>query len=364
MPDEPQSCSLPDQARVGAVEPDGHRRPLISVVVPTFNRREVLGSCLDALARQTYGHYVVIVIDDGSSDDTQEFLTLFARDHPGMKLRCLRNELQIGANPSRNRGVRESRGEFVAFLDNDCIAAPDWLERLVSGFVSDNVAAVTGRVDDPKPANLFELTLKGTHRVHGRPFATRLVAGNMCVRRELLLEYGFDEDRAVVCSNVAASGRGDEEGLYLSLKAAGYEQRVVHDAVVLHEHGYSCGTFVTQAYRSGASAARLGYKYRLLPRVELAPLLLAYLLAPLAFFVPFGWVPCVLAACLFLAAVLYNDLFRKQKTVWETLITMPPLLAYYHTRLAGYLVQYARLWLGLDRLERVKLETTRRVPPG
>jgi glycosyltransferase involved in cell wall biosynthesis len=313
------------------------------------------------MARQTYDRYEVIVVDDGSSDNTSEFLGRFAADHPDMALRWVRSEARVGANPSRNRGVRESRGEFVAFVDDDCIAAPDWLERLMSGFVADNVAAVTGRVDDPEPANIYELTLKGTHRVHGCVRATRLVAGNMCVRRDLLLEYGLDEDRAKVSSDVAVSGRGDEEGLYLMLKAAGYEQRVVHDAAVLHEHGCSRRTFFGQAYRSGGSAARLGYKYHLPPRIELVPLLLAYFLLPLWWFGLLGLLPSTLAGALFLAAIVYNDLFRKKKTAWETLITFPLLLTYYHMRLAGYVVQYVRLWVGLDKIERVRLQTFNRL---
>ena len=84
----------------------------------------------------------------------------------------------------------------MAFLDDDCIAAPDWLERIVAGFTSEKVAAVTGAVMDVDPANIYELTLKGNHRVHGDAHATRLVGGNMCVRRDRLTDDMFDEDRA------------------------------------------------------------------------------------------------------------------------------------------------------------------------
>ncbi|GAF92689.1 unnamed protein product, partial [marine sediment metagenome] len=153
--------------------------PLVSVVVPTRNRREVLSRALEALARQTYEPFEIIVVDDGSTDDTPMLLARFAEQNPSLAFRWLRNEPQRGANPSRNRGVGEARGPFVAFVDDDCIAEPEWLERLLAGFLSDRVAAVTGRVDDPEPANIYELTFKGTHRVHGRGKATRLVAGNM-----------------------------------------------------------------------------------------------------------------------------------------------------------------------------------------
>jgi glycosyltransferase involved in cell wall biosynthesis len=330
-------------------------RPLVSVVIPTCNRRAILGRCLEALADQTYRPFEVIVTDDGSNDDTPLHLARFAAEHPGLSFRWFRNEPQIGANPSRNRGIRESRGVYVAFADDDSIAAADWLEKLIAGFVSDRVAAVTGRVNDPAPRNIYELTHKGTHRVHGRIHATRLVAGNMCVRRDLLTRYMLDEDRAAVCRDRAVSGRGDEEGLFLSLRAAGYEQRVAHDAIVVHEHGYTARSFLRQAYRGGRSAARLGYKYYLPPRIELVPLACAYLTVPLAACGVLRWaLPGILAGA-FLAAILYNDLFRKRKTPIETLITLPWLLVYYHLRLFGYVWEYLRLWFGRPEVQRVRL---------
>ena len=236
------------------------------------------------------------MVDDCSTDDTPQFLARFAADHPTMTFRWLRNEPQAGANPSRNRGIRESRGDFIAFLDDDCIPQPDWLQHLLAAFVSDQVAAVTGRVDDPPPANIYELAFKGTHRVDGRVRAVRLIGGNMCVRRHLLLKHMLDEDRAAIDADVSVSGRGDEEGLFLMLRAAGYEQRVAEDAVVLHEHYYTRRTFFRQAYRGGRATARLGYKYHLPPRVELSPLLLAYLLLPTAWIGPWWWLAPVVPA--------------------------------------------------------------------
>ena len=330
--------------------------PLVSVIIPTCNRRALIERCLEALTRQTHPHFEVIVIDDHSTDTTSDFLSTFAVKHPGFALRTLRNDRNLGANPSRNRGIRESRGAFVAFLDSDCIAEPDWLERLVRGFSSDRVAAVTGRVDDPPPGNIFELTLKGTHRVHGSGSANRLVAGNMCVRRDPLLRFMLDEDRASPISgepDLSVSGRGDEEGLFLSLRAAGYQQRVVPDAIVYHDHHYSARSFFKQAFRGGGSAARLVYKYHLPPRLDLLPFILAYVTIPLAAW--HEWLAAV-PACFFVAALLaitYNDIRRKGKTVVETMKSFPTLIVYYHLRLCGYALETARLWTGLRRIPRV-----------
>jgi glycosyltransferase involved in cell wall biosynthesis len=332
--------------------------PQVSIVIPTCNRRDTLARCLEALRNQTYQDFEVIIVDDGSSDDTPQFLQAFCAESVQPCFRWYRNEPQAGANPSRNRGIQAARGEYVAFLDDDAIAAPDWLRQLTTGFASESVVAVTGRVHSAPPRNLFDLTMKGTQRVAGRVQATRLVGCNMCVRRDFLLAAGFDEDRASASPDTTVSARGDEDGLFLRLRAAGFEARVVHDAAVVHEHYYTGRSFFRQAFRGGAASARLGYKYYLPPRIELTPLLLAYLTLPLILLGPAGaLVPAVFAA-IFLAAILYNDLFRKRKTIIETLVTLPLLIAFYHVRMVGYWLEFVRLRVGKSGIRRVRLGTT------
>jgi glycosyltransferase involved in cell wall biosynthesis len=330
--------------------------PLVSVVIPSRNRADMLLRCLDALAAQTYPAIELVVVDDASSDDTQAALARFAEQHPRLGLIALQNSPQRGANPSRNRGIAASHGSLVAFEDDDCIAEPGWIEALVRGFVSERVGAVTGIVLDPEPRNIFDLAFRGTHRVYGEVHATRLIAGNMCVRRELLTGK-LDEDRAAVSSDLSVSGRGDEEDLFLKLKAEGYEVRVAHDARVLHVHYYTRRTFFRQAWKSGGSAAKVGYKYHLRPRVELLCLAGGYAFALGAWVNPVCLLPSAACFGAFAAgALVYNEIWRKKKTPGEALRAAPALAAYYHVRAAGYLLQYARLLLGIDRLERVSLE--------
>ncbi len=334
----------------------------VSVVVPTRNRVRDIQCCLQALAAQTYGAFEIIVVDDGSTDSTPQWLADHAQTQTRIPFRWLRNDPQLGANPSRNRGIRESRGLLVAFLDDDAFPEPTWLERLIPPFASPRVAAVTGRVDSAPAGNLFELALKGTQRVSGRPHASRLVGCNMCVRRDILERFRLDEDRADVMPDSSVSGRGDEEGLFLAIRAAGYEQHVVQDAVVVHHHRYTRKSFFRQGFRGGVAAARLGYKYYLPPRVELVPLFLAWITLPLV--AMSLWLGLVSAVCgaVFLAAILYNDLFRKAKTPWETLITLPLVIAFYHARLIGYVGEFVRLRTRRHSLPRVRLPSAPATP--
>jgi len=330
-------------------------RPLVSIVLPTRDRSPALRSCLEAILQQPYRPLEIVIVDDGSTDGTAALLDQCSSSDPSISIRPFRNPTPMGANPSRNRGIRECAGTLIAFLDDDAFPEPCWLERLVRAFASERVAATTGRVENAPATNLYELALKGTQRVAGRTQASRLVGCNMCVRRDILERFRLDEDRAGALPDSSVSGRGDEEGLFLTLRAAGYEQRVVHDAVVIHHHRYTRRSFFRQAYRSGIGTARLGYKYYLPPRVELVPLFLAWVTLPLvALNVRLGVVPAAFAA-FFLAAILYNELFRKAKTPWETFITLPLVIAFYHARLVGYVGEYIRLRTRKHGLQRVRL---------
>jgi len=320
--------------------------PVVSVVVPTFNRADLVERCLEALAEQTYRPLEVVVVDDCSTDETSRALAEFAAAHADMDLVLLRNEQQRGANPSRNRGIDASRGELIAFEDDDCIAEPDWIEQLVAGFASEKVGAVTGLVEDPTPRNVYDLAFRGTHRVYGKVHATRLVACNMCVRRGLL-DGALDEDRAEVSGDNTVSGRGDEEGLVIKLRREGWEMRVARGARVLHVHYYTRSSFLRQALRGGRSAARLGLKYRLGLRPELVCLALGYLGSLVALRFAWAWLFSLACFALFAGATLvYNEIWRKGKTLAQAIRVAPVMTVYYHLRAFGYFREYARALAG------------------
>lgn len=336
--------------------------PAVTVVIPTCNRKDYIERCIESLAAQTCESYEVIVVDDASTDDTPEYLDSVSEQHPDLQFRWERNESNRGANPSRNRGVQIARAPLIAFLDSDCQADPNWLVELIAVFTDERVAAAQGCVEDVRVDNIWERTLAGTHRVTGR-FARRLTGGNMCVRRELLLEHGWDEDRGGrklppgETPDTTVSGRGDEEGLYLRLRHAGYQILCAEGAVVHHDHPYTVQSFFRQAYRGGGSAARFVYKYALPQRLDMLPFLLTYVTLPLGFLNPWLWAVPLFFFSGALAAITYNDLFRKGKAWTEVLITFPALLAYYHVRLVGYLKETLRLRLTRHEVKRTPLSS-------
>jgi glycosyltransferase involved in cell wall biosynthesis len=99
---------------------------LVSVVMPTFNRRALIGEAIASALVQSYDQLELIVIDDGSADGTDALVG--ALDDPRIVYRYQENG---GQSSARNAGLRLARGEFVAFLDSDTTWAPTMLERLV-----------------------------------------------------------------------------------------------------------------------------------------------------------------------------------------------------------------------------------------
>lgn len=95
--------------------------PLVSVIIPTYNRSKTVGRSITSVLLQTYRPVEIVVVDDGSTDETQAVLDCF-----GESIRVIR-QANAGPSAARNRGVTESSGEIVAFLDSDDVWLPEKL---------------------------------------------------------------------------------------------------------------------------------------------------------------------------------------------------------------------------------------------
>jgi glycosyltransferase involved in cell wall biosynthesis len=98
--------------------------PIVSVVIPTYGRRALVTSALESVVSQTLRDYEIIVVDDSSPDDTGAVLRPYVERNVARYVR----QPHRGVAAARNRGVREARGEFLAFLDDDDLWPPDKLE--------------------------------------------------------------------------------------------------------------------------------------------------------------------------------------------------------------------------------------------
>ncbi|MGH9844744.1 MAG: glycosyltransferase [Blastocatellia bacterium] len=105
--------------------------PLVSIIIPTYNRQRWIGECLEAIQRQTYRNFEAIVVDDGSTDGTVEWL----RSQPQYSfVRIHVQERNGGASTARNTGVQMAAGDLITFIDSDDMLEADHLETAVKAF--------------------------------------------------------------------------------------------------------------------------------------------------------------------------------------------------------------------------------------
>jgi glycosyltransferase EpsE len=103
--------------------------PLITIGVSAYNRENFLPECLDSLLAQSYPNTEIIVVDDGSKDNTYEVALENQRNHPNIAL--LRNEQNLGLNATLNKCLAVARGEYIARMDGDDISLPTRFEKQV-----------------------------------------------------------------------------------------------------------------------------------------------------------------------------------------------------------------------------------------
>jgi glycosyltransferase involved in cell wall biosynthesis len=166
--------------------------PLVSVVIPSYNRGYCVEACIDSVLAQTLGDFEIIVVDDASGDDTRERVA--AIGDPRIAYVALASNQ--GGAVARNTGIRRARGEFVAFLDSDDLWLPDKLARQVEGLRRLGPRCGLSYtwlccVDDDGAE-----TLRIHPDIDGDCFQQMLVSNfigsfsNLMVRRDLLVEAG------------------------------------------------------------------------------------------------------------------------------------------------------------------------------
>ena len=213
--------------------------PLVSIIIVTWNGRQYLDACLTAVAAQQGVSNETVLVDNGSTDGTAEYVS---EHYPWVRLVALPRNL--GFAGGNNAGVRVARGRVVALLNNDTVAAPDWLRELVAGLDEPaGVALVTSRIvymHDPSTidsAGDGMLRWGGAFkRHHGAP-ATDAdqsgevfgVCGAACAMPRTVFDElgGFDEDFFASHEDVDLSYRA---------RLRGYRCRYVASAIVRH-HG-------------------------------------------------------------------------------------------------------------------------------
>ena len=236
-------------------------RPFVSVVVPVFNGAETIGACLTALLAQDYpsDRREIIVVDNNSTDGTAAIVQTFA-------VRYVREEQVQSSYAARNRGIREARGELIAFTDADCVASPQWLRRGAAGFANASVGGVAGSIRPLPPATLAQRyasekgALSQEKALAENSFLPAAYTANAFYPKVAL-------ERAGLFDPMVKSG-GDADLAWRVQERLGLSIALCPDAVVQHEHRRTVRELLRQRrnYGYGSVLNYLKHRDRMGPR--------------------------------------------------------------------------------------------------
>ena len=255
-------------------------RPIFSVVIPTYNRRDQLPGVLDALARQDLPReqFEVILIDDGGCVPVDEIvpsynsrlqLTLVKRSHGGCAA-------------ARQTGIDLANGAFLAFTDDDCRPAADWLSRMQQHFLAHPLCAVAGPTVNALGRNAYSE-------------ASQIVVSILCSAGSDavgMIRFAPTSNIAFPAAQLSAVGGlqrawrlagGEDRDLCARWWKAGFQIRFDPACKVYHEHRLSASSFALQHFRYGRGAwifhrrtlPALGQSTRLYERLRFHAALLA-----------------------------------------------------------------------------------------
>ena len=177
----------------------------ISVVICTYNRSESLKRTLTSVGEMTGmepGVWELLIVDNNSNDDTRVVVEKFIGT---LKVDCRYVfEAKPGLSNARNRGIREARGESIAFTDDDVLVDPDWLRNVLGEFENADVACIGGKIlpiwEKPCPKclqghllNFLSLQDLGEEKIK---LAKPLIWGaNLAIRSAMFRKYGVFDAR-------------------------------------------------------------------------------------------------------------------------------------------------------------------------
>jgi glycosyltransferase involved in cell wall biosynthesis len=211
--------------------------PGVSVVIPTYNRADVLGEAIDSAFAQGVSDLEVVVVDDGSTDETPQLLEQY-REKQGAALTVIRQE-NAGESAARNEGIRRARNELVAFLDSDNRWRPHKLEKQLAIHVGDPEIQFSFTGYATIGAGQGESVILGEWTDDPRQALEELLAGccvntsTVLAEKRVLMEVGLFDTSLRCCQ---------DHDLWLRLAAEGCRMGYVPESLLeyrVHDDGTS-----------------------------------------------------------------------------------------------------------------------------
>ena len=209
-----------------------------SLVIATRNRAAQLEKCLDAISQlRTNGDWELVIVDNAATDDTASVIRTFKKQAPMAVSAAF--EAKPGLGRARNRGLSVARGNIVAFTDDDCYPAPDYVDDILEIFRDREIGYAGGRIKLFNPRDWPISIVDEPEARIIEPFTyidgpeMKILGANMAFRRAALTQIGgFDDELGAggpfVCEDVDAFARAS---------FAGWKGGYFPGPIVLHDHG-------------------------------------------------------------------------------------------------------------------------------
>lgn len=215
--------------------------PLVSVVIPTYNRNKMLVRLIEGLLRSSYENIEIIVIDDASSDGTTEIINDKYSNNP--KVRYYKNKKNVFASAAKNIGAQKAKGKYIFFIDDDNVVTKNLITHLVEIIDSDDTIAEVGPIMYFY-SNKNKFFWAGTNRnmfTSKTNFTVDLSAhtNDKVWETDDILNSYMVRSSVVKKNNIQFDGKlgimYEESDYAYRIRKLGYKIKVVKDAVIYHD---------------------------------------------------------------------------------------------------------------------------------
>lgn len=158
---------------------------MITVITPTYNRAELVQATIKSVLAQSYTDWELVLVDDGSTDNTEEAIQLFLSD----KRISYHKKHNSGQADSLNYGVARAKGEFIVFLDSDDEAYPNWLETVVKEITPELGVLSVGAIRKFSDGSTIEEGMNVFH-LFGESIKLKFTCGSFFIRKEVFDAVG------------------------------------------------------------------------------------------------------------------------------------------------------------------------------
>jgi GT2 family glycosyltransferase len=227
------------------------RAPFVSIIVCSYNGAPTLAACLDSLGKLNYPEYEVILVDDGSADNTASIAAQFPQ------VRYI-HQSNHGLSHARNTGAAAAKGEVLAYTDSDCMVDADWLYYLIATLLSGSYAGVGGPNVTPPAQNWIQACVAAapggpSHVLLTDTIAEHIPGCNMAFHR-----WAFD---SVGGFDPEYHKAGDDVDFCWRLQQAGSVIAFSPTAIVWHHRRFTLRAFLKQQDGYGEAESLLRFKH-------------------------------------------------------------------------------------------------------